>query len=126
MQAHQIIKAVFITAASFLLLHSCYYDNKTELYPAGAACDTANVSFATFVKPMIDKECKLCHSGTNPSGVILLTNYSEISASANSGKLYGSLSWTSGYKPMPQGGNKWSSCDLLKLKTWIQNGAKNN
>lgn len=111
----------------FLFLASatgCYYDNKTELYPN--ICDTGTVSFATFVKPAIERDCKVCHSGTNPIGVVPLNNHAEIAASAASGKLYGSLSWSVGFQAMPQGGNKWTECDLTKIKKWIDAGAPNN
>jgi cytochrome c5 len=102
----------------------CYYDNKTELYPD--QCDTAKVSFTTFIKPIIDKDCKVCHSGATPIGIIPLNNYSEIKASVQSGKLSGSVNGLNGYKPMPQGGTKWGECELSKLKSWIDAGAPNN
>lgn len=125
MQVLPIIKvSIFFGMVS--LLAGCYYDNKTELYPQQQSCDTANVSFATFVKPIIDKDCKTCHSGVSPVGIVPLNNHAEIAASAKSGKLYGSVSWANGFKAMPQGGNKWSSCDLLKIKSWINKGAPNN
>lgn len=124
MQGHRIIKFIIAVALSALFT-GCYYDNKTELYP-DLGCDTAVVSYAKFVKPIIDRDCKACHSGASPIGVVPLNDYTQISASAKSGKLYGSVSWAAGFKSMPQGGSKWNECDLIKLKSWINKGAPNN
>ena len=43
---HIIIVVILMASAS-----SCYYDNKEELYPGQATCDTLNVSFAKDIKP---------------------------------------------------------------------------
>lgn len=122
---HKIINFI-ILAAVIGAFSSCYYDNKTELYPQLKACDTTYVGFAAFVKPAIAQGCNSCHSGNNPIGIVKLNDYNEISASAKTGKLYGSLHQDQGFKAMPQGGIKWSDCDLLKLKMWIDRGAKND
>lgn len=126
MQVRRIINTIL--AASVIALSSCYYDNREELYPK-QGCDTMNVSFAAFVKPKIDAQCKACHSGGSPSGGVLLTTHAEIQAEAKSGRLYGVLAWIPPYtgpKQMPPGGPKWSDCDLKKLKSWINKGAPNN
>lgn len=108
------------------LISSCYYDSKSELYPKSAACDTVNIKFSTGIMPLINKDCISCHGGSSPLGVIPLNNYAEVKACYTSGKLMGSLNWSSGYKAMPQGGSKWSSCNLNKIQSWINNGLQNN
>jgi hypothetical protein len=40
--------------------------------------------------------------------------------------LYGSINWESGFSMMPQGQNQLDSCTIAKVKTWIDEGAKNN
>ena len=114
-----------IISLSVLFLSGCYYDNKTELYPY-QYCDTSKVTYSTFVRPMIINGCGSCHSGTSPSGKILLTTWQQISYCAKSGKLYGSLSGDIKYKQMPQGSARWTSCELQKLNKWIKKGTPND
>lgn len=118
------IRTIF-TLLVVTFISGCYYDNKSELYPS-TACDTINIGFSNFVKPLINKDCIACHGGSSPIGVVPLNDHTEIAASAKTGKLYGSVSHASGFKAMPQGGNKWSDCDLKKIKIWIDNGTPNN
>lgn len=126
MQVHPIIKYTVLAGWAVFFCSGCYYDNSQELYPGNNSCDTTQVTFSAFVMPAINTQCKSCHSGTNPSGGIALTDYATVKASISSGKLYGSLAWQTGYSGMPQGGSKWSNCNLLKLKSWIDKGAPNN
>ena len=90
------------------------------------ACDTTNVTFSSSVMPLLDTYCNGCHGGSAPSGDINLTNYSGVKASADNGKLLGSVKWASGYVAMPQGSNKLSSCNIAKIEKWIVSGAKND
>lgn len=126
MQVHKIIKLILLIVAIGASASSCYYDNEQELYPSISVCDTTNITFSNFVKPMVDQQCKSCHGATSPSGGLSLIDYTTIKASVASGKFYNSVTWASGISPMPQGGNKWTNCDLLKLKNWIDKGAQNN
>jgi uncharacterized membrane protein len=108
---------------------SCYYDNKEDLYPGQAICDTINVSFAKDIKPLIDAQCVGCHNTQSPTATVALSTHAEIQAYAKSGQLYGVLSWLAPYtgsKQMPPSGPKWSNCNLSKLKSWIDKGAPNN
>lgn len=101
----------------------CYYDIDQELY--GSICDTSVTSYSQYVKPLLDANCNGCHSGASPSGQIDLTAYEKVKVYADNGKLYGSVAQLTGYKPMPQGG-KLSSCDIKKLKVWLDAGAQQN
>ena len=86
-------------------------------------CDTENVSFSTFVKPLLETHCVRCHSGSAPPGGILLTNHSEVSMQP---KLYGVIAHESGFKMMPFGENRLPQCDIDKVKSWIDAGALDN
>lgn len=110
-----------------VLLGSCYYDNREELYP-GQGCDTANVKYSTFIKPMMDAKCVGCHNDGNPSGGVKLNTYAGVQAVALSGQLYGVLTGIPPYASvmMPPGGPKWPECDINKVKSWINKGAPNN
>jgi uncharacterized membrane protein len=89
-------------------------------------CDSTAVSFATFVKPIIENRCQGCHGGTIPSGGINLTTYAQIKASAQTPKFLGSMKRLAGFSFMPKGGQSLSSCELNKMEAWIKRGAPNN
>ena len=93
-----------------------------------ADCDTTNVTFATSVMPIITLKCKGCHSGSNPSGNIALTNYTQVKATVTSGTLMGSILHQAGYVAMPQpvGSAQLPECDIRKLQIWIAGGALDN
>jgi len=89
-------------------------------------CDTDNVSFSAFVKPIIESHCQGCHSGNTPSGGIDLTTHSNIQIYANNGRLHGAIAHQAGFSPMPQGGAKLDDCTIEKIKSWIDSGALDN
>jgi len=90
------------------------------------SCDTTNVTFSGTIFPMMQNSCTGCHSGSNPSGQIDLSNYQNISAMAINGRLLGSVKRDPGYSPMPRGGNKLPDCQIDQIRIWIQNGTLNN
>ena len=110
-----------------LLLGGCYHDVEEQLYPATGSCDTSGVTYTFTIIPLLQANgCTGCHSGGAPSGNISLTDYNNVRTVALNGKLYGVISHSAGFTPMPQGGNKMSSCNINKIKAWIDAGAANN
>ncbi len=105
---------------------SCYYDNEEELYPNVTQCDTTNISYQTTLVPLMKTYCNACHNASAPSAAIATDNYQGLRTIALNGKLYGSIAHLSGYSPMPKGGNKLSTCDIQKVKIWINAGAPEN
>ncbi len=96
----------------------CYYDHADELY--GGTCETTNVTYINGISEMMNRySCVSCHSGSVPSGNILLSTYADVKAVAASGRLWGAINHLSGFTPMPQGSNKMSQCDINKVKAWI-------
>jgi uncharacterized membrane protein len=90
-------------------------------------CDTTTaVSFASFVKPIMENRCQGCHSGTLPSGNLSLTTYAQIKASAITPAFMGSMRRAAGFSFMPKGGTSLTACELNKLEAWIKRGALNN
>lgn len=91
-----------------------------------AECDTAGYKFATGIFPLIDKSCKACHSGTTPSGGILLTNYTEI-MKVDTAVMRRAITWgnTNTAKNMPPS-TKLMSCQIDNINKWINDGRKNN
>lgn len=114
----------FIIIGLSLLLNSCYYDAENLLYSGGNNCDSIKGLYSTEVKPLIDKKCISCHNTSNQSGNINLDNYNGVKN--NSGKIFGSISHSSGNSPMPKGEPKMSDCEIKKVQLWISNGSLNN
>jgi len=110
-----------------LLLPGCYYDVEEELYPYTGNCDTASVQYSATIVPIIQSGgCLGCHSGSTPSGNILLETYAQVKSLALNGRLIGAISHSAGYSPMPQGGNKLSECNINRIRAWINEGAQEN
>jgi len=89
-------------------------------------CDTTNVTYTQTILPIIEKSCKGCHSTYPISGGIDLSTYEGVKAIALNGQLYGSVSFATGFSPMPKGGGKLSDCQLLAIDKWIKAGAPQN
>ena len=93
---------------------------------SGTACITTNMSFAKDITPILQSSCTGCHSGTKPQGAIDLTTYANVYTYALNGKLYGSVAHLAGYIAMPSANVSISSCEISKIKSWIDSGSKNN
>lgn len=121
-------KSIFILCIGMFALSisftSCYYDNEEDLYPGGTACDTANVTYSANVVPLFAAQCNACHSGGAPAANIATDNYTSVKA--NISRIKGAINHTSGFSPMPQGGNKFTDCELKKIDAWINKGMPNN
>ena len=94
-------------------------------------CDTLNVTFSGTIFPIIQNNCYGCHSGTNPSGGISLTNYQNIKAAGSIspgsyGSLSGTIKWSAGNIAMPENGNQLSDCKIKLIEKWIENGMPDN
>jgi mono/diheme cytochrome c family protein len=118
---------IYILVAGLFTTTSCYYDKYDQLYGKTTVCDTSGIaSYAQKVVPILQQQCYGCHSGAGASGGITMGNYSADKALALNGKLYGTISWTQGFSPMPKFTPKMSSCTILTIKRWIDAGAPNN
>jgi len=124
MMNSKMIVSILLLLTSF---YSCYYDKAEELYPNTAInCDTATVTYAAVIKPIIDKNCATsgCHSDAYANGYDL-SYYAGLEAVANNGKLIESIEQT-GASPMPQGAPKLDACTIEQIKKWVNDGAPNN
>lgn len=88
-------------------------------------CNTETVSFAADISGIIANNCASCHSGTSPNGGVRLTNYTEISSVAQSGRLQNVITASNGAPQMPPSG-PMSNCNIDKITKWIQDGYPNN
>lgn len=86
-------------------------------------CDTASVTYAGTIAPIIQNSCLGCHNnGTSPN----LSGYSNVKAQVDNGLLICTTTRANGCSPMPKNGPKLSECKLIQIKKWVREGAQNN
>ena len=118
-------KILIALVAGIFMLSSCYYHKEDLLY--GSNCDTTNVTYSSTMRGLLNNYgCLGCHVGNNPSGGINLETYDNIKTVIDNGRLYGAITHSAGFKPMPDGAAKMNPCDINKVKAWIDAGAPNN
>ena len=89
-------------------------------------CDSNVFTYSAGVSKIMS-QCTGCHSGTNPSGKIDLSNVAGVKSVALSGRLVGSVKQLSGFVSMPPYGSpKLSDCQITQIQKWINNGCKND
>lgn len=104
---------------------SCENQNEEDLFGI-SDCDTNNVSYSGYVKPLIENNCFPCHSIENLSAPFSLEGYENVIIRVNTGQLYGAINHQKGYQSMPRDRPKLPECDLSKINNWIRDGAPNN
>ena len=126
------MKKILIGSISIFLaffISSCYYDKEDLLYgnPNAPCKDSVyNISYSQHVVPVLSQYCYNCHTGSFPSGGITMGTYTTDKALAQNGKLYGSISHSAGFIPMPEGLSKLNSCQILAIRKWMDAGLLNN
>lgn len=119
------IKIWILSAIISFIVSSCYYNKEDLLY--GSNCDTGNIRYSSTIKLVLNNYgCSGCHIGGNPSGGINLETYSSVKAVVDNGRLYGAITHSAGFAPMPNGAAKMNACDIKKVKVWIDSGAPDN
>jgi mono/diheme cytochrome c family protein len=125
------MKMVIPLSLCILLFWRCNYDNEESLYgKPSSVCDTTNVTYSKSVQPIIQTWCLACHSNQQVAqgagGGNHLEGYSNLRIFALNGRLLGAVEHLPGYSPMPKYSNKLNSCDLAKIRIWVNKGAPNN
>ena len=111
---------------SFLTFISCTNKKGQEL-EVPANCTTGTVSYTTMVGPILmNNGCTFCHVSVSPPGGVNLTTYEGVKVVAQNGRLFGAITHSAGFAPMPRGDAKINACDIAKIKAWIDSGAPNN
>lgn len=92
-----------------------------------ANCNVDSVTYSATVSKIMTTNCIGCHSGSNLSGGFDLSNYAGVQKAAVSGKLYNAIAQNGSAVAMPPSPSmKLASCDIKKIKAWIDAGSKNN
>jgi len=85
------------------LMNSCAYNTESDL-SGGADCDISAVAYSQHVLPLLENSCLGCHNRT----------------------FFCSINHDGGCSEMPQNQPQLADCDILLIKTWIDEGAQNN
>lgn len=90
------------------------------------ACTTGTVSYSKDITDILSN-CQSCHSGTSPSGGINLSNHAGVKTVGDNGKLYNAVAQNGQAQAMPPApSTKLPSCDISKIKSWVDAGCPNN
>ena len=120
---------VFALLPAALLPSSCYYDSKEYHYPQiNTQCDTASVTYAKSIVPIIQNYCLSCHGNTTSAlgNGIKLEDYADIKVRADDNSLLGSVAREGGYSPMPKNTAKLDECKIATIRIWVNAGAPDN
>lgn len=107
-----------------VFLSACYYDNEEELYPSNMNdCNTEQLTFTADIQPIINSSCAIpaCHqAGGNGFGNF--ETYSGLKAILDNGSFENRVIIQRNMPP----NRELSSCEIEKLKEWLNQGAPNN
>lgn len=113
-----------------LIASSCASDNLDDLLANNSTviCDTSNVTFSGTISPLVTANCSIpnCHSGDFPASGYDFTTYEGLKVVVDKSRLFGVISHTPGFTPMPNGKPQLEQCDIDKVKAWIDAGAPND
>ena len=120
--------ALFLLLLSAFSLSSCAYDSAEQLLESQppAACDSAAVTYAGSISPLLGRHCRSCHNPVFPTGNVNLDGYAQVKRYADNGLLVGVTSHAPGFAPMPKGAPRLSDCDVSRIRQWVAAGARNN
>ncbi len=111
--------------AEKIALFKEWINNGAKEEECATLCDTTVFSYANAISGIISTNCTGCHGSTAPYGNVSLTNYSQVKAIANDGRLWSTINALNGKPLMPTGG-KLEDCKITQIKKWLADGAPNN
>ena len=110
---------LLITAC--VALCGCQYNVESVLY-GSSDCPPIEATYQMHIAEIIETHCEGCHSGNNPSGGLLLTNYDHVVAASSYSGLADRIQLPlSDPNVMPPNGGL-SACDTEALLNWVANG----
>lgn len=111
-----------LTSAQISTLKAWVAQGMKEGIDCLGPCDTVNVSFSNVVFPIIQNSCISCHTSQPP----LLSNYAQIKAQMDNGKIPCTINWQAGCSKMPKNAPQLSLCKRRQIMKWLSLGSPNN
>ena len=109
---------------ALLVLFSCQYQHFENIQPGKVlvVCDTSTTAgYAQDIAPIVNKYCISCHNIKDADALgdgTVLDNYDDMLNNANASM----RDITGVHYKMPKDGPKVDTCDILKIKVWIDSG----
>lgn len=128
-------KLIILSLILALGLSGCFYDNKDDLLEEMAregtidpvdppGCQTDSVSYAAFIQPLLNSNCRSCHRQGGANGGVRLDTYAFVQAVAKSGQLVGVLN-NDGFPLMPPN-RRLDDCTIAQVTSWVDEGSLEN
>lgn len=112
-----------------LLVVTCKHEiplTDDNYQPGDDTCGTIVFTYSDGVAPLLTTYCTRCHNATTTRAGINLTTYDGVKTVALNGRLLGSIKQVTGYRPMPPGNTKLTSCQIRQIEKWVHAGSENN
>ncbi len=122
-------KAAFLLLAGCVLLAVSSCKKETTAPTAVTTCDTNQVSYSKVIVPLLSQNCYGCHSGLAATAGLRLEQYDVVKRLVTDGvnTLVNTVNGNPDFTYMPPSpGPKLPTCDINKLKAWVNQGALNN
>jgi len=113
-----ILLVILLTA----FLHSCVNNNEEDLYGI-KPCDITNVTWASKIAEIMQKNCVACHGPEVAYKGVRHDTYEYEMIVVNDGRLRGVVNHLPGYSKMPKDRGKLPECELQLINIWLDNGA---
>lgn len=114
---------------SVLMIAACRKENEENLINkqgGPAACDTVDMHYSADILPILQNNCYSCHGNGNLEGGISLDGYNNVKQKVDANLLINVITHAPGYPPMPNGLPQLPTCEIDKIKAWVNRGAPNN
>ena len=113
------IKKIYFVLSLLILLQACEKNIEEDHKVVFQDCSQVEAYYSESVLPIMKQSCITCHSGTNPSGNLLLTEFTSVKTSM--GKTLDRVNREEGSAGfMPLGGEKLTNSDLGILQTFFE------
>lgn len=105
----------------FLLTAPAWTGCKKETQPDCTPKATADLTFNTYIHPLMSTKCLGCHAagGITPT----LETYAQVQVIVNDGRFKNVISGTGGFPRMPYQSDPLPDCDITYIRQWIDAGA---
>lgn len=122
-------KIVLFSLLTAAFAYGCVNNKADTIKPANpGGCDTANLSYAADINPIMQQSCAVsgCHTNATMAGTFTFETYAGVREAIQHDRLIGAINHQSGFIAMPQNSPKLSDCAIAKITQWVVIGAPNN
>jgi hypothetical protein len=115
-----------LTSAQISLINLWINQGAQNTTNCSNACDTTAFRYSANIVPIMSTFCNGCHGENSPSDGINTSSWAGLQPIVDDGRLLLSIQHANGFSPMPKGSAMMNTCNITKIRKWIQAGALNN